>query len=222
MGVDTKIRLPLGTHSDDILDVVARVLGGNLRPNASQNTDDFSLPASEHNPWYYLRTDEKLKLELSGPTNINGLFGTMHFHAFNKVNFSWYLHMESENEDQVILSPSSTPLAVAMGRRLVEFFGGGVEYSDSTGKINFRVAKEKSMFHKARETSASRLIALTNALESIRPLHSSELFKAIKWASYGDQERTSLVLEGCRELERQAFLEQHLPAAEETTKAPRF
>lgn len=222
MGTNTKIRLPLGTHSQDILLVTGRCMGAAMVPQPLTPHADTTQLSSENNRWAYVLNDGDFSVEMANSKRLMGAYGELHFAAFKKVNYEWYLHMEDENEEHVLLNPGSHPVAIAMGCRLVDFFGGTVQYNDSNERINRRVPVEKSLFARHRKTDDSRLDALTNALRETGPLLSKEILRTYRWAAYQQEDEIQQILEECRKYERQAWLESSLPAPTQHTRAPRF
>ena len=222
MGTNTKIRLPLGTHSQDILEVLGRALGATMYPLALTQNADPSKPSGEDNAWSYLLSDDRFSVKMANPKRLMGAYGTIALTAFHQVDYEWYIHTENEDENHVLLNPGSHPMAIAMGCRLVNFFGGSVQYNDSSERINRRVPVENSLFARHRKTADSRLHALTNALRETGPLLSKEILRTYRWAAYKDEEEMRKILGECRKHEREAWLQNSLPAPMAQTFKPRF
>lgn len=221
MGTNTKIRLPLGTQSQEILDVFGRCLGASMNPFAHTPQANFQAPSTPDNRWSYILSDADFSIEISNPKLLRGIYGNIHFNAFHQVKDNWFLHMEGEDENQVLLNPSSTPLAIAMGDRLVKFFGGTVQYYDGNDRINLRVPKAKSLLGQHR-LKAERIDAMTNALRDVGPLLPLEIQRGFRWARYEQQEDMDAVMAACRPYERNDQLERALPAPAARREGPRF
>lgn len=233
MGVNTKIRLPLHVSTDRITQFVARVAGhpigqdsfsdhtihrvnGRLETISTPRPFDPSLPSSKANSWH---------VEFVGPydqrphikaSEGNGLgFGSLIFRDAVGHSHSWYIHAETENEDFRELSPGCHGLAVAVGRRLVKFFGGNIQYSDAREDRPFdlRVSNTQATFPKKLKSQSSddRWYQFHNALFSEPVLSSQELKQAID--EFGANDYHLQLLEHLVSSEKKAELERIAAAA---------
>lgn len=211
MGVDTRIMLPLHVRSEHAIKFAARVMGEECEMRTFPNTSwkprtltveetarpfDPDAPSSADNPWHLRFTGPKK--EVISESGVD--FGRFEFHDINGGFYSWLFFQETENEEYKLLNPSSYPVAIAVGRRLVEFFGGKMQYSDHADTIDYEVEPANALFPPKApgQDSDARWYQFYNALWNAPMITAQELRAAGKLASYGmeeNDERLAVALE---------------------------
>lgn len=228
MGVNTKIKLPLHVSTDRIAMFVARVAGhpivqesfpdqtthrvnGRWEVTKTPREFDPSQPCCQENQWHVEFVGGYDARPQIKPSEGNGLsFGTLVFLDANDNSHFWYIHAETENEDFRELGPGCHGLAVAVGRRLVKFFGGEMLDSDAveTRPFDLRVPNARATFPKKlrHQSSNDRWYQFHNALFNEPVLSAHELESTI--AKFGGNEDHLALVEALRAQERKAALEQ--------------
>jgi hypothetical protein len=134
MGVDTKIYLNPHAKPTQIFDVILKVVGHEFRPTISslhkKIKPDLNQPPSKDNRWYLKPVkDEENKIE---PSDIR--YFNIDFQDAVGSNYHCMIHLDIEDEYfnyGKLINPGSTPIWHAIGKRLVDFFGGKMLYSDA-------------------------------------------------------------------------------------------
>lgn len=132
MGVDAKIYLEPHARTSQIFDVILKVIGHEFRPTVlsiHKGKPNLSEPPSKNNRWHLKPViDDDNKIE---PTDVR--YNTISFQDAVGSNYNCLIHLDCEDEYfnyGKSLNPSSTPIWHAIGKRLVDFFGGKMLYSD--------------------------------------------------------------------------------------------
>lgn len=199
MGVNTKIYLPLHVRSDHVLQVIGKLAGepwevvfdGN--PNKKGRVDPES-PTSAENDWKIQFQGHHATLKVH-PSDMFAELGRMLFTDASGEAHAWYWHAETEEEKWKLLSPGSHALAVSVGKRLIEFFGGEICYADTTDNIDYRVSNEEARFPQKTlyQTPDDRWYQFQNALHSEPLLTRAELEEAMKIAGGPKNEYAKLM-----------------------------
>ena len=228
MGVNTIIQLPLHVRADYVLQVIAKVVGepwtkGNFGKQRSTRVNgrwetivepiafDPERPPSPGNPWHlqFERLHTSLKVQ---PADTSHNIATMIFTDLGGERHGWYWHTDDPDEQFKTLSPGAHALAVAVGRRLVAFFGGQIIYSDATDKVNYKVSSTKARLpkKKAAQTSDDRWYQFYELLAEEPLLTAAELRKAIE--RMGSRDCDDRLLAKLEIFEKAQKLDQALPA----------
>lgn len=232
MGVNTKIQLPLHVRGDYVLQVIGKVVGepwtkGTFGKDKSVRIDgrwrtvkeplafDPDQPPSRANPWHVRFENPNMKVQ---PSDFTHSLATMIFTDASGAHHGWYWHTEDENERFKQLTPGAHALAVAVGRRLVAFFGGQIIYNDTNDKINYKVAVSKARFPKMKpsQTSNDRWDQFHGLLAEEPMLTAAELRKAI--ARMGTRPCDEQLLAKLEVLESAEQLDEALPTADAQAK----
>jgi hypothetical protein len=144
MGVDCNIRLPLDVPIDEVGEVVAALAG------VSFKVDEFSAGGSDQRTLRVARFD-KNNLEYVPSKYSPGMFdiilknkkGLADGEDTHTVYFFHCSHDCLDGKVYNVMSPHSTPFWCAMGKRLVEFFGGVVVFSDCDSEKGKNVYRRK-------------------------------------------------------------------------------
>lgn len=195
MGVNTKIYLPLHVRGDHVLQVIGKLAGEPWEVVVSNQKGGINpeIPTSEENSWriHFPGHHDTLKIRSS---NMFAEMGRMLFTDASGKAHAWNWHTETEEENWKLLSPGSHALAISVGKRLIEFFGGEICYADTTDKIDYRVPNEKARFPRKTldQTPNDRWYQFQNALRAEALLTRAELEEAINIAG-GKNEYTKLM-----------------------------
>jgi hypothetical protein len=237
MSSNTHIRLPASTPNRRILDVISRLVGQPLARVAQEKgrrgrgLGDPALPASEDNPWT-VSFDEvpgRARNPRSGRgiqvIDMEGMDAEMAHVQFRDAGgnyHSWYLHMPGADENEFkLLSPGAHAMALAVGRRLVDFFGGNLTEDDSSDSVDYRVRPAKALLPpKTKDQDPNdRYYQYHNALANLTPLTTADLEWAEERMGSGDAHMPALK-SALDELERirdiaalKASMEDTLPKA---------
>ena len=132
MGVDTKIYIDQHATAKQIFNVMLKIVGQEFEPVVFDDRKaDFKLPPSKKNPWHFkfIKNDEN-NIE---PSDIS--YFVMRFEDPVGGHYKCLLHLDVEDEYsdyRKLLNPSATAVWHAIGKRLVDFFGGKMLYSDAS------------------------------------------------------------------------------------------
>lgn len=131
MGTSVNIYLEPHAQTEKIFEVILKILGHDFDFDhfISGSIPDYSLPSENKNSWYLTPKENHFnKIDMETPSwfifNFNDLAG-------NRIN----IHIHTDSEDghlpickSLIMNSSATWCAI--GKRLVDFFGGKMIYSD--------------------------------------------------------------------------------------------
>jgi hypothetical protein len=127
MGVNCRILLPAAVRIDDVADVMAALAGFAMQKRHFSNSDGgWSAGLPYGDPRLRVESAENLvecaRIHLTAPDGEKLVDGeTGHYCLY---------HFEGSGKGERLLMPRSTPFWIAMGRGLVDFFGGTLDYSD--------------------------------------------------------------------------------------------
>ena len=144
MSVDCNIRLPLDVPMDEVGNVVAALVGVPFK------VEEFSAGGSDQKMLHVARFDKK-GLKYVPSKHSPGMFDII---LKNKKGLAdgedthtvYFFHCSNDCYDgkvHNVMSPPSTPFWCAMGKRLVEFFGGVVVFSDAGCETGKNVCRRK-------------------------------------------------------------------------------
>ena len=236
MSSNTQIRLPSSTPNGRILDVISRLVGQSFVQVPQNKSDrrsfgDPTQPATEDNPWT-VDFDEVpgragnpragRGIQAIDPYGFDAEMAQVQFRDAGGNYHCWYLHMPgSDEQDFKLLSPGAHALALAVGRRLVDFFGGNLTEDDSSDSVDYRVRPAKALLPpKTKDQEPNdRFYQYHNALANLSPLTTLDLEWAEERMGTGDAHMPSLK-RALDELERirdiaalKASMEETLPKA---------
>lgn len=115
MGVNCNISLPANVRVDDVASVMGAAAGCEVRKMLLNGTDSWAVRV--------------LGVDVRGSDTCPGMAViTIHNPTLDSESKHWcYYHFEHRGGRR-LLSPKSTAFWIAVGRRLVEFFGGRIDY----------------------------------------------------------------------------------------------
>jgi len=195
MGIDCKILLPLHVKAKNVFYVIHKSVGTEFIQRTFDKDQwhgrevkkiptpfDGTLPSNKENPWF---------LEPKNPISIEKYdfdYSLLRF-TFQDIcgnHYDWMFHPETEYEDGKLLNPGSSVLAVALAKRLVDFFGGHAIYQDSDDEISYQINPKKALYPtKTKEQSSDdRWYQFYNALNSVQLVTVKELESAQQYSGY--------------------------------------
>jgi len=170
MGVDTRITFPAKTRVSDVMEVIAAIAGfpKRLEPIGHGDSKAFHCDGVKFDP---TSVPSMIDLHWDGP--IDG-------------KHSVFYHFESET-GRPLMSPPATPFWLAVGIKLVETFGGEIDYSDcdiseidfSKGKPPFMAADDGRPWQRWQEWMFS--------VTPITPADVKKAAKCLKGIGYPDR-----------------------------------
>ena len=236
MAVNARIYLPLSAKSQCILETIGKVAGAPTTietfplptglPRRLGQPDsmppahpafDPKQPSSDGNPWHVRVARKAIHMAVT-PNDFS--FGSLVFQDAAGGCHQWTFHTEIEDEHSKQLSPGSNALAVAIGRRLVRFFGGKLIPCDSTDRVDLTVSNAKARFPtiRAGQTSNDRWHQFHNALASEPVLSSAELRQAL--STHGDFSGDEALLHCLESRERHQSLQGSVSEAHTSRLTP--
>ena len=165
MGVNTRITLEPRAGYENVATVVAILLG--CKPTLETLGGDYGLVC------------HVVGLEIK-PSGSLGLIDIQITPPYGE-NRSLFYHFEFGREGKRGLLPRSSAINIALGVRLVEFFGGGVDFHDSDD-VDCDFNSEGLSFCNAED--GAEWGTLQQALFDLRPITMSEALQYEKFASY--------------------------------------
>lgn len=175
MGVDCKIFLPANIRGDDVAKVVGLVAG--VKPEKRYFDE-------RRNSGYYCHVPD-VKFQV---TTIPGI-ANIQLPCDQKLvdgetYHSVYYHFEyiHKGVNGRLLSPPSTAFWICVGKKLVDFFGGKVNYNDC--KEEWDYCKPFKHWKKNCPEDGKEFNNLQNRMLSLMPITVAELKEAKKFAVY--------------------------------------
>ena len=184
MSTSTDILLPLHVRSERLLDVVCKIMNipYKIQPLQTKNAD-VSQPCSETNSWHISfeglgKTHGFLIIPMGQDLQIDMSMSHLRFPHMGPRPASWAFFQETEYEEHKMLMPNASVFAVAVGRRLVGFFGGVLKF---TGEYKDHVVDpELAVFPPKTngQDSDDRFYQFYNALAALPRLQTADM----EWA----------------------------------------
>lgn len=217
MALNTTIYLPTHALSHRVAEVIARSVGV---PFEVTGNDGKPLAADEmeNQSWRVSFPKGSVKIETSDTTDRFEGFCYLAIHQADGEQLRWMFHTETGDFEQgKVIKPPVSPLGIAIGRKLIEFFGGQIGYIDTSHKINQSVTQKRALFPLPTkgQTGDDRWHQFYRALLAMEPLTVVDLYAASKPAEYSVAECNVQHAELIRHLgalERERILEQTLPS----------
>ena len=166
MGVNTGIRLPENVRVRDVAEIIGALLGCEMKRMNFSNNDGWAAHV-DHVKVATTSVPEMVEIIVDGPDKLRTIV--------------WTYHWEPEKGGR-LLYPSATARAIAVGRKLVDFFGGSVVYNDCDGKINYHRPKKSDKEN--RPSDGAPWYAMQNRKMAIVPLTDADIRKWDKYAAY--------------------------------------
>jgi hypothetical protein len=209
MGVDVNIFLEPHAKTEQIFKVIFKVLGGDFEQKYFQgyHIGEFHKPSSINNKWYLepiMNSDTKI--ELKDPT-----YFKLSFKSCSGQHLTCLIHLDCEEGHIPIckaLMPQSNAIWCAIGKRLVDFFGGKLQYCDDKNENNpmnyYLVTNPKFPSRKIDDDSNERFYQFINLLHQETVLNAQEINSMKEHCSQFTEEDKNMIF----------FLEKFVPAQE--------
>lgn len=182
MGVDCKIYLPMDVDDRALADAVG-ILAGLPKKLVDHSTYvSCDVNGVQTKPSHTPSMGQIILSAPSGKRLVDGEMG-------HEVNFHWGSRFKGQT--WILLSPRSTPFWIAVGRRLIDWFGGFIVYSDydeekganlSEGKRGHPMDEDGFVPHGGEAWTKYQ-----KAASELDPVSDAELRSAWKKAAYRDQ-----------------------------------
>lgn len=187
MSVNVRIQLPLSVNTERVIKVMGKCLGVDFHLKTFDDKPfNSSEASSKENSWHF-SFNKKGETFIDAKSDERDV-SFCHFNVKDCAgnSLSWLFFYETEDESYKLLSPGSSAIAVALGRRLVKFFGGEIQYTDYDDKSDMRCSDASSLFptKKKSQSSDDRWYQFQNALLAQPLLTVKELEFGKKKASY--------------------------------------
>ncbi len=166
MGVDTNIKLTPGTRARDVADVIGILLGckKGIEPLGGNST---------HCKVY--------GVELK-PSTVAGC-ADIFIKTEEDIEHNFFYHYEYGNDGSGGISPRAHPLAIALGVRLVKFFGGTVDYQDCDEEDSDFTAPPPTWYNAEDGEPWNQL---QDAMNNLVPITYDEVMRFKALAAYGN------------------------------------
>lgn len=211
MGIDCRIYLPSHANTRKVFEVIKKTMGAEIKQEvfskttynhrSNKKTESFpefdpSSPADESNPWH-------VTFEKNPKHNLNLKDENYFEFEFTDPLDTYYrclIHFDNYESDRFYpggkeLLPSSTAVWCVIGKRLVDFFGGRLLYSDASDEddpANWYIC-EKGKFGPAapEQSSNDRWYEYHNAIFN-EPLITSKEINDMAQCAYMDERSQNL------------------------------
>jgi hypothetical protein len=99
-----------------------------------------------------------------------------------EARYGIYYHFESGHRSARLLSARSTPFWIAAGRKVVDFFGGKIDFQDADEiRVDYSVKKPR----RANNPEDGQAFQdFQEALRKVQPITKADLATARRYASY--------------------------------------
>lgn len=188
MGVDTKIMLPGDVRIQDVADVIG-ILAGLPKVKQPLQGDGGAWAVRVNG----VRVEGIPNLASCANIYINAQNGT-HFVDGEMTHMVMFHYEPGEGSGERLLMPRSTAFWIAMGEKLVEFFGGEQDFNDCDSKdVDLSCKKPRKS---NCPSDGEPWQDFEKAMWDLEPLTEEEVFRASDYASYGLPEFLEKKLEG--------------------------
>lgn len=194
MSTNTRILLPLYVRADRVAEVVGKVVGTpfvikTLDSRApAQEIHGMPEPCGEGHCWH-LVFPRRPDFGIQPNADLADIsFGQLRFTDLAETTHEWSFHAEVEEEDGKMLHPGSHGLGAAVGRRLVDFFGGRVDYHDLDNPPSYKKSPRRAKYPTKTpgQSSDDRFYQFYNTLLAEPLLTSDELRQGAALSSCGE------------------------------------
>ena len=209
MGIDVSIYLEPHAKTEQVFEVILKLFGNEFEQQifSGDKKPDFNQNPSLTNKWYLEPKKNSLnEIELSDHS-----YFRFNFTSCIGENFSTLLHLDCDEghlPTSKALMPRSTAIWCAVGKRLVDFFGGKLVYSDSTDEddpINYYLVTNPKFPAKQKdEDSNERFYKYYTLLHNERVITSQEILNMKEYCAYFTETDEHMI----------SFLEKFVPALE--------
>jgi hypothetical protein len=176
MGCDCKIRLPAKARVGEVADVIAKLFG------CRSEIKNFDR-------------SEGIFCDISGVKTVPSSMVECCYIEISKpcgFKYQYLYHFEAEDFGRLIM-PASSALGIALGRRLVQYFGGSVDYNDcDEEEANFRSRGYKYAYANDGKAWEKK----ERYKNDIKALTRAEVKNCEKYAAYGHCDWVDEIMNG--------------------------
>lgn len=195
MSINTKIYLNPHAHPKEVLEVIQKSLGTDFIQSGLRNDFDPQKPTSKENSWSLKLPKNCGNIEL---TDVD--YFTLNIKDPLNQNYNTLFFFKGEDDPEVLnneklLSPKCSTIWLALGKKLVDFFGGKMLFSDSSSKENEKwyINKKGSFPQKMKGQSGDdRWYQYYNSLSKVKILTTQDLSEMEPFSCYDDDRVDSL------------------------------
>lgn len=198
MGVDTRIYLQNHANVEKVYDVIARALGAEIKLSAKVGIDNLEKnePSSHENDWKAtVIHNPKDGFEYKDAT----YFDIRVTDICNQFYHTLFFYDVDDNEQaqngERLLNPNSSGIWLAIGKKLVDFFGGKMLISDADdwNDQNNWYVKENGSYSKTVNHCDDRWFGYINALANTLPLTKEDLLEFKDKCAYWNEREDTLL-----------------------------
>lgn len=176
MGVDVRVHLPANVRLDTVARVMAAYAGGEVKKSFFEN--DSKSGWSTRVDGYKIKSCEAIPSMVEiiiepGKPMVDG----------ENLHHCFYHFEPSEREGGRLMMPRSTAFWIALMTKVVDFFGGTLDYQDCDSVDVDYTVPAKSWEENSAEDGAA-WYALQNRILSIKPITKADWKAANKHAAY--------------------------------------
>lgn len=171
MSVDTRIRLPEDVRISDVAEAMGILAG--LKPEARPLSDGYwSVWVPGATARGHENIPQMATITLSGEM----VDGQKEHQAY------YHYEMDAGEPAGRLVSVRCTPFWIAIGKALVDFFGGTVDYADCDDvKVNYRRKKPRKANN---EADGKPWQDFQEAMFALKPITKADINKCRQWAAY--------------------------------------
>lgn len=238
MGVNVYIHLPLYAPNKRIIQLMAKMMGHEAKQIDLDSDDvkkfrktDFSQPCSSNNRWY-IDFDQSISFMKSVKSDRDFSYAELYFKDLAGQDRQWFFSHEAQFENPFKhFLPSSTAVNIALGKRLVDYFGGKVTYQDHD-EDNVYVVDTKDAIYQPlpayMQTSEytqeqnEQWHNWQNFLKDYPFIDLDEILDAEKYASYDLSDRDKKMMVALKPQVEKRQLNQTTPEVHQKRSSPRL
>ena len=202
MSIDARIYLDGHANPKRVFDVIQKIVGVEFQYKSFNNDPfDENEPTGKNNSWHLKPVKNENEI-----VNKDIDYLTFEFQDLCNNHYLGMYHLYLEDDTHALnnekcMNPNSTPVWLAIGKRLVDFFGGKMMFadcSDDSDPKNWYIGKSAKYGPKNKESDAndgdSRWYQFFNALNTESMLTAKEIKDMIPNSAYPNEERTEHLL----------------------------
>lgn len=199
MGTDTKIYLSNHAKTEQVFAVIQKVMGADFTQSTSGGrTINKSKPASGNNPWHIkFKKNDGNNIKLSDKSYFQFVFLDPIGNTQSTLYFFEGMDSDYSYDQEKYMNPSSSAIWGVLGKRLVDFFGGKVLFSDSADSDNpdnWHVCENPKFPKRTKaDDDNQRYYLYNNLLFNEKLITSNELEEMQKVTRYWDEDDSKLL-----------------------------
>ena len=199
MGTDTRIYLSNHAKTEQVFEVIQKIMGADFTQSAlGGKSINKNKPSSEGNSWYIkFKKNGSNDIKLSDKTYFQFYF----LDPIGNTQSTLYFFEGTENaysyDQEKYMNPSSSAIWGVLGKRLVDFFGGKVLFSDSADSDNpdnWHICENPKFPKRIKgDDDNERYYLYNNLLFNEKLITSNELEKMREVTRYWDEDDSKLL-----------------------------